>query len=261
MAFSPVHQIEIDSTFRLASSTSSTSFEYELPFSWPVFEPSQLRLVGFCIPNTFFNFPTQTITVNGVTSGLNLNTGNYTAVQAAAAVTTLVQLAAPDGCGRASLSCVYDSSLKRFYFIDTVGGGYQIQSVWLPLLGFSATSYTMLAPANARNYGSFIPSLGYDETSRLYVRIQSFENKIILPNAYNTFVSYALPLDTYDSDRDMFYLGAYNYSQKIIVASSFMKTNRIIKVDLLRRDGSIVNLNGRNWLMVLRVEPLNYEDN
>ena len=271
MAFSPVHEIEIDSTYRLASSNSATDFEYQLPFTWPTLGPSQIRLTACYIPNTIPNLPSATLSVAGTTASLNLDFGVYTFVSAAARLTERAQQAAlSGGCGRSTLSCLYDFELKRYYFIDTAGGAgavISITSTWMTLFGHSNITFPMGTVAgggtiaNTRYYLGDLPAFGVEELNRVYIRIQAFENKIILPNQYNSRVTYVVPLDNYLSIKDIWIYDAGAIpQQKVLVSSSYFNTNNLLKIQLINRDGQIVNLLGRNWLMSLRVEPLGYQD-
>lgn len=260
MAFSPVHQIEIDSTYRLASSKSSTDFEYELPFTWPTLGPSQIRLTNMMVPNTFFNLPTATINDGINTATENLDLGNYSFTEAAARMTSVMQKAVVDGgLNRVNGSLNWDSSLKRYYFIDTSGFflPYTMGGAWLPILGFNSTQAIGLA--NVRYYAASSPSLN-EQNLNFYVRLSTFENKIILPNAYNSFVSFCFPLRNMEPQKEIWYLPNNTSTQKILVSSPYHNTNKILKIQLLRRDGTIVDLNERNWMMSLRIEPLGYMD-
>lgn len=262
MAFSPVHQIIIDSTYRIASSNSSTDFEYELPFTWPTLGPTQLRLANMMVPNTFSNLPTATINDGVTTSTQNLDLGNYSFTEAAARMTALMQRAVVDGgLGQTTGSLNWDSSLKRYYFIDTSGAfvPYTMGGAWLPLLGFNTTQ--AIGAANVRYYGGAPPSF-HEQNMNFYVYLSAFENKIILPNVFNKFVSFSFPLTSIEPNKEVWYLtNQHTAQQKLLVASPYHNTNRIIRVQLLRRDGTIVDLNGRNWQITLQVEPMGYEDN
>lgn len=270
MAFSPVHEIEIDSSYRLASSNSSTDFEYELPFTWPTMGPCQIRLSACYIPNTFPTLPTVTVQTNvgGVITlaTLNLDLGNYGFTSAAARMTERIQQAAPEGCGVSTLSIVYDDNLKRYYFIDTVGAAsISVTSTWLQIFGHSSATFPLnnggAVSANTRYYMGGAPSFPVENFHKFYIRIQSFENKVILPNKYNTHVTYSVPLDNYLSYKDVWaYDNNTTPQQKVMVYSSYFNTNNLLKIQLIDRNGAVVNLNQRNWLMTLRVEPANYVD-
>lgn len=270
MAFSPIHEIEIDSTYRIASSNSSTDFEFELPFTWPTLGPSQIRLSAGFIPNTFPTLPTVTVQTNvggAITlATLNLDLGTYGFTSAATRMTERIQQAAPEGCGVNTLSIVFDDALKRYYFISTVNAAsISVTSNWLPIFGHSSPTFPLnsggAVTANIRYYMGGAPSFPVENFHKFYIRIHAFENKVILPNQYNTHVTYSFPLDKYLPEKDLWcYDNDTTPQQKVLVSSSYFNTNRILRVQLFDRNGSIVNLNGRNWLMSLRIEPLGYQD-
>jgi hypothetical protein len=215
--------------------------------------------------------PTVTLqtTVAGVPqlAALNLDSGNYTFASAATRVTERLQQATPEGCGVSTLSLFYCNSLKRYYFISTDAATptISVTSAWLPILGHSSVTFPLnngaAVPANVRFYLGGASSFPVENFHKFYIRIHAFENKVILPNQYNTHVTYSFPLDRYLPEKDLWcYDNNTSPQQKVLVSSSYFNTNRILRVQLIDRNGSIVNLNGRNWMMTLRIEPLGYQD-
>jgi hypothetical protein len=252
MAFSAVHELIVDSSFRLNSSvTTSSSFEYQFPFPFPSVGQSQLRLADFWIPNSFytFNVPYQTVSA-----------GTYTGTQIVTKLTGLL--------GGATIT--WDESTQKFTFNSVPSPNTH---PWYILMGWSTGSVninTLTSPQAA--------TLGRDRYSRMYIRLNSFENKMFLPtvteeyispsvslksDAYyqkktSIFLSFVAPLN-YKNGQDYFFLNQ-NINQKLLVAHSYFNTNQILKVDLLDAYGQSVNLNGRDWGMSLRIEPINYVD-
>lgn len=264
MAFSKVHEIEVDSSFRLSNSISTTNFEYQFPFTWPYpLEKCQLRLIGVSIPDSFYRFPATNLTVldstgaDVVGSPLTdlLRVGTYTAAQ----IVTLFNQGFNTLGLAGVLICAYDSTQQKFSFQNTALTLYVVQSAWFPLMGLPGNSVTI--PASTSVTFPLVGDLGEDLFNRLYIRLGTFENKIILPNIYNSFISYAVQLND-KNGRGYWYMGSSvnDNKQKLIISPQHLNNNGLLKVQLLRKDGLILDLNGRNWTFIVRVEPLDYAD-
>jgi hypothetical protein len=256
MAFSQVHEIVIDSVSRLnPTTTTSSSFEYQLPFSFPTHGASQIRLTTAYIPDSFYTFPT-------AFSG-SITAGTYTADQIVTALTGNI------GSG---ITISWNASSQKFTFS---GVPTPATSSWYIFMGWPSGTVdgsTLTSPNAA--------SLGRDVWSRVYIRINSFENKIYLPlPASETFtapsvrspttnaiyyrnrtamITFAVPLDK-KSPFGIYYLDMHT-NQKLEVPSSYFNTNSLLRIELMDEFGNLVNLNGRNWQMSLRIEPVNYMD-
>lgn len=269
MAFSRVHEIEIDSTYRLNGSLSSTDFEYQLPFAFPTLNPSNIRLVDFYVPNSFWNIPDSTITIAGGFSGTIIVRGGNHTVQS---FNTMIAaaIAAAGATVSSNFSLVLNTFTKRTELTNNSTAGAitltaSNNNFIFSLLGFTQAAQGVSAAAvgppivPSVTVSASVYSLGLEDYNRLFVRINSFENKVVLPNVYNTFLTYALPLNTLNS-KDVFYMPPADTSQRVAVSSAHMRTNTILKIQLVNRRGDIVDLQGRNWVVVLRIEPLNYMD-
>jgi hypothetical protein len=264
MAFSKVHEIEIDSRYRLSTSASSTDFEYSFPFTWPYpHEQCQIRLVGAWIPDSFYRFPASNlIGINdlgvtvGTVTGL-LIVGNYTPAQ----IVTLMNSGLATIFGASNVTFQYDGIQQKFSVTNNLATLVTIQSQWFPLMGLGGVSVAVPGGGTSVTFPN-VGDLGEHIFNRLYIRLSSFENKIVLPNIYNSATSFAVPLDLKNS-RGYWYLDTSSQNKQklnVLFMSGQLNNNSIIKVQLYRQDGVLLNLNGREWDFSIRIEPLGYID-
>lgn len=257
MAFSKDFEIEFDSTYRTNNSISSTDYEFMLPYSFPtVSGQTSLTLGDVIIPQAFYNIPLTTIS-----SGANFFTipsGRYDASSLCSAIQTGMQATAGAGTGLgfSTATCSFINTINKIRFNDGSGGKTIVNSTGNDLftwMGFSGTSLTFGTAGSALTAPS-LPSLNLDREQRVYIRIYAVDNKIMLPQLNTQIFTFGVSLKQVNSSGYFHYTPLEHLPQKLYLNPNQLRSNSYLKVLLVWGDGTPIDLNGRNWKFVLKVE-------
>lgn len=257
MAFSKDFELEIDSSYRLSNSTSSTNFQYGLPYSFPTVKgQTRITLSSAFVPQSFYNIPQiQLFNYVGVGPGLSfiIPAGHYTGAQLASTMQTLATAAS-----FTSLTISYSASTGKFTFLDSAASyplalGAGVTTPFFDWLGFSGFPTSINIVANVPKISDVFANLNLEREERLYVRIGSLDNKIMLPWNPSQIFTYAIPLLQINPNGYFTYVGQDD-RQTLFLSENQLRANSFLNVQLVWEDGTVVDLNGRNWKIVLKIE-------
>lgn len=268
MALSRVCEIEIDSTFRTSNSNSPTDFEFQLPYTFPNYKNAQIQLGYAFIPNTWFNvLSAKTLQITSTLGGpvdVSIPAGSYNPSTAAAAFTNGLQTMSGiyltgsvpivNTVHSTNVVIGWNSTTKRIWIAaNATAGNTTVTGSFLQDLGFSST--TVNIPSGTAVQSDVSPNLGSDRDQRFYIRLSGFENKIMLPQLPGQYFTFALALKDTGASLGYVTVPQDDHEQTLILSENQLRTNSLLKIQLVDSTGSVINLNGRNWKFVLRVEP------
>lgn len=268
MALSRICEIEIDSSFRTSNSNSPTDFEFQLPYTFPNYKNAQIQLGYAYIPNTWWNiFTTSSLNIQTTLLGsatVTIPAGSYTPPSAAAAFTTGLTTMSGiflNGSSPISASAIgsnvvigWSGTTKKIWIAANASAGNTIVTgAFLQQLGFSSTIVNI--PAGTAVESNISPTFGSDRDQRFYIRLSGFESKIMLPQLSGQYFTFALNLKDTGASLGYVTIPQDDQEQTLILSENQLRTNSLIKVQLVDSTGSVIDLNGRNWKFVLRVEP------
>lgn len=278
MALSRVCEIEIDSAFRTSNSNSPTDFEFQLPYTFPNYKNAQIQLGYAFVPNSWYNVTqTQTFVCSLGPTTVSIPAGSYTSISLATALTTGVLL---PGGGLvtnsqplpAGISLAFNQTLKKIIVQNTTGAavtftassGLTTVFTWM---GFSSTQIASLIspgiPATSFIIAQDSPNINQDRDARFYIRLSGVESKVMMPQLPSQIFTFALTLKDTGASFSYVTIPQDDLEQTLFLSENQLRSNSTLRIQLVDSFGNILDLNGRNWKFVLRVEPshkMEYDD-
>jgi hypothetical protein len=260
MAFSKDFELEVDSTYRSNTSISTSDFQYQLPYSFPTVKgQTRISLSSAFVPESFHNIPTTTIySFIGVGPGpfpsFTIPGRRYTASQLATTMQTLATAA-----GYTTLTISYSATQNKFTFTDSASTyplslGTGVTSGFFEWLGFSTPSFIQLV-LTVPKISDFDANMNLDRERALYIRIANLDNKIMLPWIPSQIFTFAIPFVVKTPNGEYVYQpNEKKLLQTLYLNSNQLRSNSQMKISLVWRDGTTVDLNGRNWKFSLKVQ-------
>lgn len=229
MAYHRAHRYTVNSSKRLSSSVSETSFQYNLNITHNAH--SRVLLTRVVIPKTYFNVAqnnTFTLTELGIDTTITIPLGNYdfqdladnlkTLLDAGSTNTATFTVTASEITGKLSFSCDKAASI-------TLGANSGIESV----LGLTLSStYTM--PFSSDNICLF----NEHDSLSIISNIVGDSNRVLatIPIAHNSHWDYS----------------TYVYTDRVIDSKIMNHApSNVYEFTLVNSAGSVVNLNGLSW--------------
>jgi hypothetical protein len=281
MAFSKDFELEVNSKYKLTNSSSSSDFEYQLPYSFPTVKgQTKITLNSAFIPDSFYNIPfdvqffDSNPAIPATTNSWILPAGRYTRANLAAALEagfragigpgsttgltwTTVNVTYSNHTGRFTISPIPATKVlvvpnSAAAFFSYIGITTNINTTTYP--GFSLVTPATIAAALTILSDSWA-SMNNDREERVYIRVSNMDNKIMLPWAPNQIFPFAVPLTVLNTHQIFFYEPQdQNSAQTLYLSPVHFRSNSTMKVQLVWEDGTFVNLNGREWKFILKVE-------
>jgi hypothetical protein len=253
MAFSKDFELEIDSAFRIASSASSSDFEFQLPYSFPTVKgQTQITLTNAFIPESFYNIPFDVV-LTAAGPSFTIPKGRYSPSQLATTITSLATAA-----GLTTFSCTYSSTTGKFTFSDSAST-YTLTlsspSAFFNWLGFNGTPSFIQITSGSPKISDNYAGMNFERERRVYLRINTFESKIMMPQTPSQIFTFGIPLFSANQKGDfVFEVSESRLAQTLYLSSNQLRSNSYLKIQLVWQDGTIIDLNGRNWKVALRIE-------
>jgi hypothetical protein len=276
MALSRVCEIEIDSTFRTSNSNSPTDFEFQLPYTFPNYKNAQIQLGYAFVPNSWYNV-TQTQTFTCSLGTVSIPAGSYTSISLVTALTTGVLL--PSGglvTGStpfpATILIGFNQTLKKIILQNTGGAsvtftpssGLTTVFTWM---GFSSDQIATISSTGIAATSFIIaennPNINQDRDARFYIRLNGLESKVMMPQLPSQIFTFALTLKDTGASFSYVTIPQDDLEQTLFLSENQLRSNSTLRIQLVDSFGNILDLNGRNWKFVLRVEPshkMEYDD-
>jgi hypothetical protein len=281
MAFSKDFELEVDSTYRLTSSNSTSNFEYQLPYSFPTVKgQTRITLGSAYVPESFYNIPSDVQfydsdpSVPATTNSWLLPAGRYT--RANLASTLEAGFRAGTGPGSTTgltwttVNVTYSNHNGKFTITpipvgrvlvvpNSVASFFNFIGVTTNISTSTYPGFTVVTPVTiglARTIVSDLwANMNSEREQRIYIRISNLDNKVMLPWISTQIFTFSVPLYSLNTHQTFVYLpNDLSVAQTLYLSPNALRANSQMKVQLVWNDGTLVDLNGRNWKFILKVE-------
>jgi len=146
----------------------------------------------------------------------------------------------------------FDTTALRFNITES-NTTYQFDAIasnpLLAIMGWTVTPPVMVA--TVAQVAPFAPNM--NELSQFYIQLDPFEPRIVFPSNYAQSASFAVDVTVSEGNR-MVFSAADDLEQVAFMASAY--PNNLLKITLIRPDGTLLNVNNVDWTLVLRIEDL-----
>ena len=232
----PIKKVYIDSRFREPNSASTTQFNYKINRD---FECKNLRLSYAKIPCAYYNVAAQTITMNdGIGSVVNLPAGNYSITELCAEIQAQLQVF------DANYTVAYNAITMRVTFANTTPRVFDLDFGSLDRrLGFDTTA--VLTGASTYT-ATKVPQMLEDS---FFITVREFSQ--LGTGFENQQYTYLVPSVATRADFNI-YRENEDFDQH-----NFIRENEsyfTFSIDLRFPDGSLVDLNGADWQLILSAD-------